>query len=147
MKCVEILTKNVEESARLSKHKQVKSKAKQCYRNAFSVVQYVPGYEKAWYVEGIAALGNSVPIEHGWVEKDGEILDPTLPHDNITYFPGLRFRGQWGLSKALGLPKTLKTDADLPFFYRFGWGGNQCPDFRMAWDDAWAYIRERTAAR
>jgi hypothetical protein len=133
------IAKNVEESARLSRHRKVKGIAKQCFRNAFRVIEYVPGYEDAWYVEGVAAFGGLL-TEHGWVERAWEIIDPTWPHDHMAYFPGLRFRGQAGIAEALRLPKHLKTDPDLPFFYRFGWGGRESPDFRKAWDDAQASI-------
>lgn len=28
-----------------------------------------------------------IVIEHGWVERDGVIIAPTLPHDALQYFP------------------------------------------------------------
>ncbi len=45
------------------------------------------------------AVLDGFAIEHGWIEKDGMVIDPTLPTDEIVYFPGLRFRGQYGLAK------------------------------------------------
>ena len=39
-------------------------------------------------------------LEHGWVELDGEIIDPTLPEADMPYFPGLRFVGKAGLEEA-----------------------------------------------
>jgi hypothetical protein len=102
-------------------------KAKQCYLNAFRVIQHVPEYADADYVEGMAVLGG-LPIEHGWVEKDGIVIDPTLPDDEGEYFPGLRFAGERGLSKALQRFKS----PELPFFYHFGWGGVDSPEFKTA---------------
>ena len=68
--------KDIAESKRVGK--LVRAKARQCYYNAFHVVENLPDYFYADYVEGIAILG-SLHIEHGWVEKDGVIVDPTLP--------------------------------------------------------------------
>ena len=55
-------------------------------------------------------------IEHGWIEANGELLDPTLPYDDLTYFPGLRWSGQEGIARAFRIPKDKGTD-DLPFLY------------------------------
>lgn len=74
---------------------------------------------------------DGLPIEHGWVEFDGAILDPTLPTEEVAYFPGLRFRGGLEFAKALDIPKGCCTK-DLPIFYRFGWGGIESPEFRAA---------------
>jgi hypothetical protein len=74
---------------------------------------------------------SGLPFEHGWVEKEGMIVDPTLPSKDLVYFPGLRFRGLRGLAEALGIPKP-KTTKDLPIFLRFGWGGINSPEFRSA---------------
>jgi hypothetical protein len=70
-------------------------------------------------------------MEHGWIEFDGEIIDPTLPTDRIVYFPGLRFDGGQGLSTAFKIPKP-KGNHDLPIFYRFGRCGSDSPEFSSA---------------
>jgi hypothetical protein len=60
----------------------IRAKKQRCYLNAFRVIQEVPGYQAATYAEGIVVQvveGGGFPFEHGWVEKDGEIIDPTLP--------------------------------------------------------------------
>ena len=88
--------KDKEESARA--RRLMRAKPKQCYVNAARVVLNVPEYAQADYVEGMAVIGGAMVIEHGWVEKDGVIIDPTLPHDDLDYFPGLRFEGQRGLA-------------------------------------------------
>ena len=45
----------------------------------------------------MAVLAKVMVIEHGWVEKDGVIIDPTLPHDDMQYFPvcGSADSGDW----------------------------------------------------
>ena len=120
--------KNIAESKRV--RKLIRAKAKRCFHNAFRAIQDVSGYENADYVEGIAVLGGLM-IEHGWVQKDGEVVDPTLPNHKVTYFPGLRFKGRRGLAEALKMPTSNGTYG-LPFFYNFGWGGIDSPEYRAA---------------
>ena len=94
------VAKNTAESKRTAK--LIRAKKKACYLNAFRVIQEVPGYQAATYVEGIVVQvmkGGGFPFEHGWVEKDGEVIDPTLPAHELVYFPGLRFVGVLGLAE------------------------------------------------
>jgi hypothetical protein len=68
----------------------------------------VPGYQAATYVEGIVVQvvdGGGFTFASGWVEKDGEIIDPTLPSHEFVYFPGLRFVGLRGQAGPLAIPK------------------------------------------
>ena len=56
----------------------------------------VPELAGAVYVEGYAVIerasGRGLVIEHGWIEHDGRIVDPTLHGERETaYFAGLRF--------------------------------------------------------
>ena len=83
------------------------------------------------YVEGMAVT-DSMVIEHGWIEKDGEIIDPTLLDANIVYFPGLRFIGRDGLDSTWRIPGLREAGMKLPVFYRFGWGGVDSPEFLQA---------------
>lgn len=122
--------KNVDESIRLSQDKRVGVTPKQCFYNSANVLFHIPEYSEASYVEGIVLIKKKLLLEHGWVEKGGEIIDPTLPDHGIIYFPGLRFEGTLGLSKALRIPKGEATE-DFPIFYRFGWGGDS-PEFSAA---------------
>ena len=130
--------KDEKESTRV--RRLVRSRPKQCYVNAARVVLHVPEYADADYVEGLVVLGNALVIEHGWVERDGVIIDPTLPHDDLDYFPGLRFKGQQGLAEAMQIPKPERTSEDFPIFYRFGWGGVDSPEFRGALVAAYRYV-------
>ena len=135
---------DLQESVRV--RRVVRSKPKQCYLNAARVILGIPEYADADYVEGLA-VSKVMVIEHGWVEKDGVIIDPTLPHDDLHYFPGLRFRGQRGLAEAMKIPKPERTQDDFPVFYRFGWGGIDSPDFRSALVAANRYVGMEDLAR
>ena len=88
-----------------------------------------------------------VIIEHGWVEKDGVIIDPTLPDRDQIYFPGLRFKGQRGLGEAMQIPKPEITWEDFPIFYRFGWEGIDSPEFRAALVAAYRHVGMDETAR
>ncbi len=121
--------KDILESKRVGK--LVRAKGQQCYYNAFHVIMNLPEYADADYVEGLAIF-SGFPIEHGWVERDGVIIDPTLPEKEAAYFAGLRFRGGRGMAKALQIPKPEYTSEDFPIFYRFGFGGVESPEFRAA---------------
>jgi hypothetical protein len=133
------MMKDKVESARVQRlvRRLVRAKPNQCFRNAVNVVRYVPGYEEADYVEGvIVPTKRSVVTEHGWVEKNGVIVDPTLPNDDLLYYPGLRFKGRRGISEAMRLPRPLDVD-DLPILERFGEGGGESPEFTDAWTAAY----------
>ena len=130
------MRKNVELSLKLANDKRIRVKPQQCWYNAFKTMFYCPKYEQATYVEGIVHDG--VSIEHGWIEFNGEIIDPTLPTHDLIYFPGLRFQGMLEVSKVMRLPKPDWCE-DMPFFYRFGWGGKNSPEFRAAWEGAIRY--------
>ena len=123
------MNKNKVESKRICK--LVRAKPQQCYYNAFRVIMEIPEYAEADYVEGIISSGGLL-MEHGWIEKDGVVVDPTLPLGEQVYFSGLRFTGRTGLAKAIKIPKPRHTREDFPIFYRFGWGGIDSPEFRAA---------------
>ena len=136
--------KNVELSLKLSKDKRIDVREQECYYNCFKTLLYCKEYsQEAVYVEGIY-LG--MPIEHGWLEIDGQIVDPTLPTDTGIYFPGLRYKGISELSKAMQSPKK-RYDGDFPIFYRFGWGGHDSPEFRSARDASIAFLQAMVARR
>lgn len=132
------MRKNLVESKRVGR--LVRAKPGQCYRNAWSVIQRVPEYADAHYVEGMAVSDGHFAFEHGWVEKDGVIIDPTPLCGDIAYFPGLRFRGQYEVAKAMDIPIPEYGTECLPLFYRFGWGGIESPEFRAALIAAYRHI-------
>jgi hypothetical protein len=130
--------KNAAESQRAGK--LIRAKRQCCYLNAFRVIQEVPGYQEATYAEGMVVQvveGGGFPFEHGWVERNCEIIDPTLPSHELVYFPGLRFVGVRGLAEALAIPKPDYTTEDFPIFYRLGWGGEDSPEFAQARREAY----------
>ena len=109
-------------------------------RRQGGVAKKVPGSQAATYVEGIVVQvveGGGFPFEHGWVEKDGEIIDQTLPSHELVYSPGPRFVGLRGLAEALAIPKPDDTTEDFTIFYRFGWGGADNPEFSQARREAY----------
>ena len=128
------MMKDKVESARVGRlmRRFVRARPNQCFRNAVHVVRYVPGYEEADYVEGVVVPANHVVTEHGWVERNGVIVDRTLPDDDLLYYPGLRFTGRRGISEAMRIPRPLDVD-DLPILDRFGEGGSESEEFVEAW--------------
>lgn len=128
------MMKDKPESARV--RRLVRAKPKQRFRNAVHVVRYVPGYEEADYVEGVIVTVKDVVTVHGWVERNGVIVDPTLPDDDLLYYPGLRFKGRRGISEAMRIPRPSDVD-DLPILERFGEGGGESEEFVEAWSAAY----------
>jgi len=139
------MRKDIVESTRVGR--LVRAKVKQCYLNAFRVVQYVPEYSEADYIEGVVVVDGVLAAEHAWVEKDGEVIDPTLPVEELAYFPALRFKGQRALADALRLPKPKHEVDDLPIFNRFGWGGVDSHEFRAALVAAYRFAKCEEIAR
>ena len=139
------MTKDKIESARV--RRLIRARRQQCYYNAFRVIFEVPEYDEADYVEGLAVIDGQMVIEHGWIEKNGVIVDPTLAKDGLIYFPGLCFKGQRGLSEAMQIPKPKRTREDFPIFYRFGWGGIDSPEFRAALVAAYRHVGMHDLAR
>jgi hypothetical protein len=148
------LRKNVQESLRL--RKAIRARQSQCYMNCCRAVQEADGYSGATYIEGFAIVHHSI-IEHAWLVRDGEIVDPTLAEEVMRYFPGLSWEGVAGLAEAMALPvlqfvgigpqaklverPLTRGDHSLPFFYRFGWGGRASPSFAAARKKAEAAAR------
>lgn len=110
----------------------IQAELSHCYLNAYSLIEDEDEYGNADYVEGLAVDQDGLVIPHGWVEKDGVIIDPTLPTDELAYFPGLRFSGREGLEEALEIPEPEDTSEWLPIYKRFGLHGIDSPDYRAA---------------
>jgi hypothetical protein len=110
-------TKDVEESRRV--RKAITALPKQCWFNARRAILKLKDYAEASLIEGWAIIGGGMPIEHGWIVRDGLIIDPTLPTDPIEYFPGLEFRGRAEIVGFLKTPEGKKCKK-TPFFYAFG---------------------------
>ena len=84
-------TKNLGESLRLSRQERLTALPGQCFRRAWWVVREEPGYADAAYVEGyVVFLDTGLEAHHGWVERGGEVIDPTQPEARMEYFPAVR---------------------------------------------------------
>ena len=118
-----------EESVRVAL--KVRAQKKRCFFNAREVILRLDDYADASYVEGFALLGIGMAIEHGWVVRDGVIIDPTLPGEVRVYYPGLEFKGRGGLREFLATPAGRKCK-NSPFFFAFGLGGHESETFRRA---------------
>jgi hypothetical protein len=140
------LVKNAAGSLALAR--KIRAKPKQCFHNAWRAVERSGA--SAVYVEGFAVARKGFAFEHGWLERDGEIFDPSLPEDPLTYFPGLRFEGAEGLRQAQDIPGMGECGSYLPIYYRLAWGSSS-PEFTAAREAASAYCealgRLRAACR
>lgn len=117
---------NSEKSRELGR--EIEAKPKECFNDAFRALALLPGSS---YIEGYAIAWGGLIIEHGWLEYQGETIDPTLPEGADWYEPGLRY------SQA-ELLEALAEIPELPIFYRFGWGGQESPSMREANRRIWA---------
>ena len=127
------MNKNIGKSRKLKK--AIHAKARECWANVWDAIKTQDEYKDATYVEGaVIAFGDVV--EHGWIEHEGEIIDPTLLDANIAYFPGLRFKGRDGLDSTWNIPGYLESGVHLPIFLRFGACGGNSPEFLKAVVDA-----------
>ncbi len=113
---------------------QVKAIPKECWRNAYLALTCLP---TAKYVEGWAITASGLMVEHGWLEYEGEIVDPTFSLGDsreklqaTAYFPGVRYC----LDEAMGL--LAKRDGQLPLVWAHGWGGMDCPEYAEAYEQA-----------
>lgn len=132
--------KDQDESARVGR--AIRARRGRCWFNARRAIMRLDEYADAKYVEGLAVLDGFYPIEHGWVVLGGTIIDPTLPHRLVVYFPGLEFPGRGGIAEFLATGPGRKCKR-TPFLYAFGWGGNFSPSFTAAREAMMAYIQER----
>lgn len=111
----------------------VKAKPKECWRNSILAQQHYP---TAVYVEGWIVLGGLV-IEHGWLELEDKIIDPTLVSRLDTnlepprYFSGVRYT----LEEALDV--LSEREGELPLICRDGHWGRETPPYMLAYCDAW----------
>ncbi|BAY47717.1 hypothetical protein SAMD00079811_53360 [Scytonema sp. HK-05] len=85
------MNKPLDEALSVEVAQRVKSKPKTQFQNAYRAALATQG---AVYVQGFLAFAGKPykPIEHGWIELENSIVDPTLPYLNknaqeIWYFP------------------------------------------------------------
>lgn len=133
---------NKDESKRVGR--AVRAIPKQCWFNARKAILKLEDYAAASYVEGWVVLDGGVLIEHGWVVRGDEVIDPTLPDCVDAYFPGLEFRGREEIHAFLASPQGRKC-RQSPFLYAYGWGGRHSPSMRAAMKNAEVFSTGRYA--
>ncbi len=118
--------------------KRVSATHSNCWDNAYEGLRYLP---EALYVEGwvVMAKGKRV-IEHGWLEYSDKIIDPTLilSHspaelETTAYYPGARY------TKSEAAKIKIERKGDLPLIWAYGWGGEDCPEYVAAFEQAAAF--------
>lgn len=119
---------------------------KQCWRNAILCLTCLPKEtlraHQFYYVEGFLLSGGLVPLEHGWLETDTEIIDPTLLDERAEdYYSGVLYPAR----DILKMVRQSWTWIDLPLVHdgrgakRFRTGGHwghQNPAYRAAYEAA-----------
>lgn len=85
------MNKPVDEALSDSTAKQIGSKAKSPFENAYKAASVI---KDAVYVQGFLSFEGQPfrPIEHSWIECDDRIVDPSLPYlgrkaADLYYFP------------------------------------------------------------
>lgn len=76
----------------------------ECYTNGIRVL-VLPGFKKAIYVEGWWCC--PLPEKHGWVERDGRIIDPSAA--NVCRKHGKELRKDEDFTRAKYFPVTKLT--------------------------------------
>jgi hypothetical protein len=121
----------------LSKHsaKTIKAVPNECWQNAYRAFMELPELAHGYYVEGwFVRIDLPMPIEHAWVELAGNIIDPSPVSWSArhAYFPAVRFTRD-------ELLEALTEKTALPIAWQYGWGGMQHPEYKRAYQQAWAY--------
>ncbi len=107
----------------------VEAQAGMCYRNARRALMGVPGLGKAKYVEGwvidLCQRGIQPPKEHGWLEMNGHVIEPTEPDAAYIYFGVMRYDRaevrRWGADAPEDVPYIRQHyERESPEFKRYG---------------------------
>lgn len=107
-------------------------KRTKCYWNCLKVLEEAE-YNDACYVEGIAVKPKKSIHAHGWIEIDGEILDPTCPTDELYYYRSLNFHGIETIRQEIAkVPRDCDCQDDLPIYKLYGRNGERSRLFRSA---------------
>jgi hypothetical protein len=105
---------------------------RECYLNAIHAQEYMP---EAVYVEGFVRMHDfPLVIEHGWLELNGEIIDPTPSAiesvDKRTYYAGRR------LERTDTLIEMVKV-RHVPLVHGKHYHGLECATYRDAYITAY----------
>ena len=121
---------------RLSKWLALRTKAvpKACWDNSIQALYHIG---KGQYVEGWAIdLELGIPIEHGWIEVNGQIVDVTWKEENVEFFPGIKY-------SLYEVEVLVNEGYSPPFAWQYGWGGFENKAYKEAHDQAFAFIERR----
>lgn len=116
---------------------KVNAKTKECFLNSFRALAYYPDVT---YIEGWIIAFRGLVTEHGWLEINDEIVDPTLIlnhdiHRETLYFPGVRYNHQDALNAA------DKSAGIMPLVYQDGKRGRRTPSYIQAENKALQHAR------
>ena len=145
------MSKPLDETVSIEIAKRIKSKATDCFDNAYKAALLTEG---AMYVQGFLTFAGEpyVPVEYSWIEIDDRIVDPTLPHLNKNAQELYYFAAQCLTVKQLKAAveeakEDYPDDAPLPIYGAAPYehygelmlGGN---DYKDAYKEAEAKCRE-----
>lgn len=109
----------------LTMAKALDAQVKECYYNSFTgCITMTVGIpqDRIFYVEGVAIDTLGIPMEHGWMKVDGQIIDPTwvLIHDQVklagvVYFPAITYSME-DIKAALKATDNSRRTLRLPVF-------------------------------
>lgn len=120
---------------------RIPASIKQCWFNARRALFDHRLNLDAVYVEGWATTKTFITIEHGWLETEKSIIDPTLYSGQlIRYFPALRFDRveAWKLLKGMG------SEIYQPFAWHcWGWGGGDNAEYMAAFQAALSFTEQQ----
>lgn len=163
------MTKFLDETLSRELATRIKSKPKDCFKNAYQGLLTISQKENdphngatkgnkvndgATYVQGFLVMPGAPykPLEYGWVELDQSILDPTFPHlgclaEDMYYFPTQKLTVQQLQSILEESQEDYPEDDPLPVYgdQPYEYYGNLMlggRDYRAAYELAVAKCRE-----
>jgi hypothetical protein len=86
------------------------------YRSLLRAFEWLPELAGGCYVEGwVVALNDSRVFAHGWIELNGQVVDPFLYQTLLTYFGAVRFDPASITCAPLELPGLVDADNEGVF--------------------------------
>ena len=114
------MSKPLDETLSREIAKRIKSKATDCFDNAYKAALLTEG---AMYVQGFLTFTGEpyAPVEYSWIELDDRIADPTLPHLNknaqeLYYFPAQRLTVEQLKAAVEEAKEDYPEDPPLPIY-------------------------------
>ena len=119
--------------SRLCKPAGFKPRNKNCWTNAINLLLEFGGKDLL-YVEGFAVGEAGVPIEHGWIECKGEVVEITpswAKQEGVEYFAGVYYSYDEVIKNMSG---------KVPFVWQDGKYGMETPAYINASREAYKLI-------